>query len=186
MEQTIRDLVEIRQSLQEETEAFRHVLVSTGNALREVIAEANGEEVSQTIPVTELTKQTPKRMLHSQFFCLTAKASKSTSQTFTHQNASSTSHPSLADAHLKMLINEIRTKMYTPPPPCPIIDGETSNLTEEEVEEKKRIEREAVRLLAQLEERVKDLEVEASCARAREEEANKLVEEYARVHAETR
>lgn len=131
-------------------------------------------------------KQVPKRMMHSQFFCLTAKSPKSTSQTYTHQNASSTSHPSLADAHLKMLINETRTKMRTPSPPRPIINGETSDLTEEELEEKKRIEREAGRLLAHLEERVKDLEVEASCAKAREDEANKLVEEYARVHAETR
>ena len=59
-------------------------------------------------------------------------------------------------------------------------------MSEEEVEEKKRIEREAGRLLAHLEERVKDLELEASCAKAREDAANKLVEEYARVHAETR
>ena len=35
-------------------------------------------------------------------------------------------------------------------------------------------------------ERVKDLELEVSCAQAREDEAKKLVEEYARVHAETR
>lgn len=125
-------------------------------------------------------------MVHSQFFCLTAKSTKAASQTYTHQNASSTSHPSLADAHLKLLIEDIRTKLYTPPRPRPVLEGEMACLSEEELEEKKRIEREAGRILAHLEERVKDLEVEVSCAKSREDEANKLVEEYARVHAETR
>lgn len=54
------------------------------------------------------------------------------------------------------------------------------------MEEKKRVEREAERILSHLGERVKDLELEVSCAQAREDEAKKLVEEYARVHAETR
>ena len=40
--------------------------------------------------------------------------------------------------------------------------------------------------MSHLGERVKDLELEVSCAQAREDEAKKLVEEYARVHAETR
>ena len=42
----MKDLAEIRQSLQEETEAFRHVVVSTGNGLREAMASAAGDEVS--------------------------------------------------------------------------------------------------------------------------------------------
>lgn len=54
------------------------------------------------------------------------------------------------------------------------------------MEERKRVEREAERILSHLGERVKDLELEVSCAQAREDEAKKLVEEYARVHAETR
>jgi len=62
----------------------------------------------------------------------------------------------------------------------------SEGLSEEEVEEKKRVEREAERILSHLGERVKDLELEVSCAQAREGEAKKLVEEYARVHAETR
>lgn len=45
LEQSLRDLAEIRESLQEETEAFRHVVVSTGNGLREALASAAGEEV---------------------------------------------------------------------------------------------------------------------------------------------
>lgn len=46
LEQSLKDLAEIRQSLQEETEAFRHVVVSTGNGLREVLSVAAGKEVS--------------------------------------------------------------------------------------------------------------------------------------------
>lgn len=66
------------------------------------------------------------------------------------------------------------------------IEGSSEGLSEEEIEEKKRVEREAERILSDLGERVKDLELEVSCAQAREDEAKKLVEEYARVHAETR
>lgn len=45
LEQSVKDLAEIRRSLQEETEAFRYVVVSTGNQLREVLAAADGNEV---------------------------------------------------------------------------------------------------------------------------------------------
>lgn len=44
-EQSVRDLEDLRQGLQEETEAFRHVVVSTGNALREALAARDGLEV---------------------------------------------------------------------------------------------------------------------------------------------
>jgi hypothetical protein len=129
-------------------------------------------------------KQAPPRFHHSQFFCAIPSTSKSTSQTFIHRTASSTSHPTLADTHLKSLISELRTKINAPPVHRheEVIEG----LSEEEMEEKKRVEREAERILSHLGERVKDLELEVSCAQAREDEAKKLVEEYARVHAETR
>jgi len=47
LEQSIKELAEIRQSLQEETEAFRHVVVSTGNGLRDAMALAADDEVRQ-------------------------------------------------------------------------------------------------------------------------------------------
>jgi hypothetical protein len=180
-------LVEIRQCLQEETEAFRHVLVSTGSSLRELLAEANGEDVSCPTKVKRAytDKQPPPRFHHSQFFCAIPSTSKSTSQTSIHRTASSTSHPTLADAHLKSLISEIRAKINAPP--SHRVDDEMSeSMPEEDLEEKKRVEREAERILSELSERVKDLELEVNCAQAREDEAKKLVEEYARVHAETR
>lgn len=46
LEQSLRDLAQVRRGLEEEGEAFRHVLVSTGNALRETLAFADGKEVS--------------------------------------------------------------------------------------------------------------------------------------------
>ena len=45
VEQSVKDLAEIRANLQEESDAFRHVAVSTGNALREVLALAHRENV---------------------------------------------------------------------------------------------------------------------------------------------
>jgi hypothetical protein len=99
---------------------------------------------------------------------------------------SSTSHPTLADAHLKSLISEIRAKINAPPVHRVRVDELSESMSEEGLEEKKRVEREAERILSELSERVKDLELEVNCAQAREDEAKKLVEEYARVHAETR
>ena len=177
--------MEIRQGLQEETEAFRHVLVSTGSRLREVLAEANGQDVSSFhIPDEQADEQPPPRFHHSQFFCAIPSTSKSASQTYIHRTASSTSHPTLADSHLKSLISELRAKINAPP--VHRVEELSEEQTEEELEEKKRAEREAERILSVLGERVKDLELEVSCAQAREDEAKKLVEEYARVHAETR
>ena len=51
-------------------------------------------------------------------------------------------------------------------------------------EERRRVEREQERSKRDLEEKVKDLEVEVTCVRAREEEAKRLVEEFARVQAQ--
>ena len=49
LEQSIKDLAEIRQSLQEEAEAFRHVVVSAGNGMREALAAREGIDVSVAI-----------------------------------------------------------------------------------------------------------------------------------------
>jgi hypothetical protein len=76
--------------------------------------------------------------------------------------------------------------MNAPPAVRNAEEGLDNTATEEELEEKKRVDREAERILSELSERVKDLELEVNCAQAREDEAKKLVEEYARVHAETR
>ena len=56
--------------------------------------------------------------------------------------------------------------------------------TDEQIEERKRIERERERIHTELEERVKDLEVEISCVRAREEEAQRLIAEFARAQVD--
>ena len=57
-------------------------------------------------------------------------------------------------------------------------------LKTQDEEECRRVEREQERSKRDLEEKVKDLEVEVTCARAREEEAKRLVEEFARVQAQ--
>jgi len=54
------------------------------------------------------------------------------------------------------------------------------------VEEQKRIEREQERIRVELEEKVKDLQVEIACVIAREEEAQRLVEELAKQQAAER
>ena len=45
LEMSLRDLADIRESLQEETEAFRHVVLGVGNSLRELVALSYGQEV---------------------------------------------------------------------------------------------------------------------------------------------
>ncbi|WVQ78472.1 hypothetical protein IAT38_000558 [Cryptococcus sp. DSM 104549] len=170
LEQTLRELSDIRESLQEETEAFRHVVVSTGNGLREALAAAYGQEA-------------PARLLHSQFFTNPSTSNSrplNTSSTHTLQFASSTSHPSIAHARIQQLIAQIRTRITEGVPKFSA--GEVANdRSPEEVEEQKRVEREQEKKQRDLEDRVKDLEVELVCARKREEEASRLVEEYAAV-----
>jgi hypothetical protein len=46
VEQSMKELNEIRQALQAETESFRHVILSTGNGLREAVAMGAQQEVS--------------------------------------------------------------------------------------------------------------------------------------------
>ncbi|KAK8869584.1 hypothetical protein IAR55_000151 [Kwoniella newhampshirensis] len=176
LEQTLRDLSDIRESLQEETEAFRHVVVSTGNGLREALAAAAGQE-------------TPARFMHSQFFSnVTGSARQITSsQMNTFQSASSTSHPSLANARLQSLIADVRAKLTEGVQT--VVPGGMDGIPQpspEQVEEQKKVEREQEKKQRDLEDRVKDLEVEVICAQAREDEAKKLVKEMSRLQMEQR
>ncbi|WWD01162.1 hypothetical protein V866_008101 [Kwoniella sp. B9012] len=176
LEQTLKDLTDIRESLQEETEAFRTVVVSTGNALREALAASQG-------------KEPPARLMQSQFFTLNTSQLRqshlSQTSTSTFQSSSSTSHPSIANTRLQSLISEIRTKLLdnAPPPPPVMVDGVYAP-GPEEVEEQKRIERERERIKGNLEDRIKDLEVELVCAKRQEEESRRVVDEMARKELE--
>ncbi|OCF55871.1 hypothetical protein L486_06627 [Kwoniella mangroviensis CBS 10435] len=176
LEQTLKDLTDIRESLQEETEAFRTVVVSTGNALREALAASQG-------------KEPPARLMQSQFFTLNTSQLRQShlvqTSTFTFQSSSSTSHPSIANTRLQSLISEIHTKLLdnAPPPPPVMVDGMYAP-TPEEVEEQKRIERERERIKGNLEDRIKDLEVELVCAKRQEEESRRVVDEMARKELE--
>ncbi|WVW82844.1 hypothetical protein I302_104856 [Kwoniella bestiolae CBS 10118] len=173
LEQTLKDLTEIRESLQEETEAFRTVVVSTGNALREALAASQG-------------KEPPARLMQSQFFTLnTTQLRHSHLSTSTFQSHSSTSHPSIANTRLQSLITEIRNKLLDDaPPPVPVLIDGMYAPTPEEVEEQKRVERERERIKGDLEDRIKDLEVELICARKKEEESRRVVDDMARKELE--
>lgn len=187
LETSLRDLAEIRQGLQEETEAFRHVAVSAGNALREALAARDGLDVIRpTFPcVTILTSQEPSRLLHSQFFGLAT--NDPLRKTLLHQSASSTAHPTIADAKLKSLIADVRKKLTEGAPKRSTQDAEgAGERVETDLDEQKRIEREHERIRVELEEKVKDLQVEIACVIAREEEAQRLVEELAKQQAAER
>ena len=129
-------------------------------------------------------QQDPPRMLHSQFFSVPS--SDPLRRSLTHQASSSTSHPTIADARLKSIIADVRKKLtegvvrVTVPSEGPVQGTET----EVDTEEKKRAEREAEKYRTQLEERVKDLQVEITCALAREEEGKKVVEHFTKAQAE--
>ncbi|WWD09906.1 hypothetical protein V865_008035 [Kwoniella europaea PYCC6329] len=176
LEQTLKDLTDIRESLQEETEAFRTVVVSTGNALREALAASQG-------------KEPPARLMQSQFFTLNTSQLRqshlSQTSTSTFQSSSSISHPSIANTRLQSLISEIRTKLLdkAPPPPPVMVDWVYAR-SPEEMEEQKRIERERERIKGNLEDRIKDLEVELVCAKRQEEESRRVVDEMARKELE--
>ncbi|WWC69229.1 uncharacterized protein I206_103166 [Kwoniella pini CBS 10737] len=168
LEQTLKELTEIRESLQEETEAFRHVVVSTGNALREALAASQGKEA-------------PARLMQSQFFTLNTSSLR---QSHLAQSASSTSHPSMANTRLQSLVTEIRAKLVeNAPPPLPVSGMYVP--TAEDIEEGKRKDREQEKLQRDLEDTIKDLQVELVCARKKEEEASKVVEEMARKELES-
>ncbi|WVO20922.1 uncharacterized protein IAS62_002223 [Cryptococcus decagattii] len=168
LEQTLRDLSDIRGSLQEETEAFRHVVVSTGNALREALAASRGQEP-------------PTRLLQSQFFSPLNTQAPRTPRSSIVQSASSMSHPSIANVRLQSLIEQIRNRI-TEGVPQYNANGEhlAKQPTPEEIEEQNRIEREKEKKQRNLEDRIKDLEVELDCAKKKEEEASRVVADYAK------
>ncbi len=148
------------------------------------------EKRSATLILSPSTKhlhsQPPNRLLHSQFFANPSTATRSLSQsyTYTHQSASSTSHPSIADTRLRALVAEVRQKFADRSPPKSSIGDGVTTLQIEDEEKRKKVEREQDKCRRELEERVKDLEVEVTCAKAREDEAKRLVEEFARVQAQ--
>lgn len=153
LENGIRDLDALRQSATEEAEAFRHVIVGIANGLNEALAWSEGRDVD--------------RILLAEFFEMSTR----------HGQASSwTAHPSIADIKLKRLLEDVRERLMEGPAPSTVA-------TEEEDPEAAARERERQRREADLRDRVKDLEVEVGIARAKEEEAQKVVEEMARTNA---
>ena len=117
--------------------------------------------------------------MHSQFF---APLDQPRGRMIAHTTASSTSHAAIADSRLKSLIGNVRgiiangidVALHTRQP---IYAGS------EDAEERRQIMREQERVKAELEDRIKDLEVEIACVRAKEEEAQKVVEELSRAQA---
>jgi len=93
-------------------------------------------------------------------------------------------HASLADVRLKALVADVRRNMLEKAPPriatLPV-NGEF-----EDTEEIKRLEREQERVFSNLVDKVKDLELEVTSAKGREQEAQKLVEELAKERAKER
>ncbi|OXG21666.1 hypothetical protein C366_01349 [Cryptococcus neoformans Tu401-1] len=172
LEQTLRDFSDIRASLQEETEAFRHVVVSIGNALREALAASSGQEP-------------PTRLLQSQFFSPLNSSTPRTLGSSIAQSASSMSHPSIANARLQSLVEQIRNRITEGVPQYAANHEHlTKQPTPEEIEDQKRVEREKEKVRRDLEDRIKDLEVELNCAKRKEEEASKVVADYARKQAQ--
>ncbi|GFZ45799.1 hypothetical protein JCM24511_03529 [Saitozyma sp. JCM 24511] len=173
LEQSLRDLAVVREGLQEESDAFRHVIVSAANGLRDILAVAAGRDA-------------PPRMHETQFFSPLFAPSRSarSSQTYTHQSASSTSHPSIADARLRSLLAETRTKMAEKIVHVQqdLVGQAVQVESPEEVEARKRAEREDEKRRMDEQDRVKDLEVELVCARGREEEAKRTLEEFVKAH----
>ncbi|KAL7424248.1 hypothetical protein Q5752_001835 [Cryptotrichosporon argae] len=168
LEQSLKELAEIRAGLQEETDAFRHVIVSTANGLRDALALSRSQEP-------------PPRLSHFQFFSPTLPA-PGARPTGTLRAASSTSHPALADSHLRALLTDVHARLTAdaPPPPSVLALAPADAEDEEARAERQRAERERERHVEDLVSRVKDLEVEVRCGAAREEEAKKALEELAR------
>ena len=163
--------------------------MSSGNGLREALAAAAGEEVRKLDRAGYYltnSHQPPARLMHSQFFANPTTSSRSLSHSYTqtHQSASSTSHPSIANTRLLGLITDIRAKLLERSPPKPPIDVPNPFISAADEEERKRVERDQEKSRRDLEDRVKDLEVEVTCAKAREDEARRLVEEFARIQAQ--
>lgn len=162
IEASLADLSSLRQSLQEEIDSFRHVAVSTANSLREALATGRGEDP-------------PPRLLAEEFYAV-----MSTSR-HVKQVASWTAHPSIADARLKALVADVRTALTAEISPIMRDGNGVTEAEAEEAEEARRLERVRERELADLRDRVKDLEVELQIAAAKNEEANRVVEQMAKM-----
>lgn len=164
LERGLRDLADLRASLQEETQAFRHVIVATANGIRDALAASTGEEA--------------RRILPNEFFAADFDAPL-------RQTASWTTHPAIADARLRALVAETRATL-TAGQPVLMRDGSGATESEAEVQEaQRRVERERVKHEAELRDKVKDLEVELAISRGKEEEAMKVVEQMAKLNVGT-
>lgn len=127
--------------------------------------------------------QAPARMGTAQFFTSPPSRSLRTSRalpsTYTQTALSTTSHPGVADMRLKTLVADIRSRIADRI--VHVHQGENVPAeTPEEEEKRKKAERETEKRRMDLEDRVKDLEVEIGVARGREEEAKKAMEEFVR------
>lgn len=87
-----------------------------------------------------------------------------------------TSHPGVADTRLKALVSDLRNRITDRI--VHVHAGEAPTETPEEEEQRRRAEREVEKRRMDLEDRVKDLEVEIGVARGREEEAKKAMQEF--------
>lgn len=95
------------------------------------------------------------------------------------------SHPSIANARLQSLVEQIRNRITEGVPQYAANHEHlTKQPTPEEIEDQKRVEREKEKVRRDLEDRIKDLEVELNCAKRKEEEASKVVADYARKQAQ--
>ena len=117
-------------------------------------------------------------MLYSQFF---ANPSEARTRSVASTSSSAAFHSTFADARLKGLIADLKKKLFEGVSlPAQIgIDG----VQAEDEEERKRIWREQEHERLELQDRIKDLEVEVTCARTREVESQKVAEELARQQA---
>jgi hypothetical protein len=100
---------------------------------------------------------------YTQFFAATSR-----------QTAASSTHASIADARLRSLVNEVKMKLQERLEPVMIV---AENV--EDLEEAKKASRDQERYWQEIQEKVKDLELEVGLARAREEEAKRVVEDLA-------
>ena len=117
-------------------------------------------------------------MLYSQFF---TNPSETRTRSIASTSSSAAFHATNADARIKSLIADFKRKLFEGVP-LPVQAG-PEGLVPEAEEEQKRMWREQEHERLELHDRIKDLEVEVTCARTREAEAQNMAEELARQHA---
>jgi hypothetical protein len=94
------------------------------------------------------------------------------------QLAPSISHAQIASERLETLVTALRSKLEAKIIRVPTVDG--SLVDPEELEAQARAEREKEKGEQDLLDKLKDLEIEVECTRAREEEAKRSLDEYVR------